>query len=672
MSKQILKSKPKTPLKAILKAIFPKQAKIFLVILSIIAFAGIISTIALNLAHKNKIYTANMSLHDKNDQIYEYAYTARIHFQSLKPLLRSKHIATVSVLKFEWSDSIKSADFSSINHSGQSIYIHTTQDIAALGDLLGKVEYEIDFTPLLFTIATYYFGILAFVFLCTLVISGILGFRHIAYALVAFGIVVRIYQYIFHKDLWLDEAMIAYSAYGIGWSELFFQALPNLQSAPFLFLVVSKFLGGIFGYGEHTLYFLPCVFGIATLILALKIAKLLFGDKTMGFLAFVVLVCGSLGLIYYSAEFKQYGIEAFCGFLLVYCYLKNLAFKRFIAISVLCFLSSHTGIFVAFACIAGYFYKTFSTPFILKAWVKNNSTHIFYSALLALLFIAYYFAYVRYQAVDGFYNYWKQWFIPLNPLELPNFFVKILPVYSGFTPFDSGNIIPLYMLVSCVGLYALWKNKRDMFVVCAGILVIYIGLSVCQIYPFGHYLGIMGGRLSLFVSVFFYIMCASGVNYLYDRFSAKWWRQSLIVCILGLALFGAYKNAQKFLPKHRHIHQTHDFITQIAKEYHESRLSDSAKCVFVYSGANLAFLYYSHIDNLTIPHKIFDKEFNEQDSNVKFGDVSCQKIWILASHYPPIDNWANLLISHAESLSESTTIEMAKTGWGSMLIRIEK
>lgn len=665
------KANPKATLKANLDAIFPKWVKIFLVILSIIASVGIISTIALNLSHKDKIYTANISLHDKNDIIYTTEYTARIHFQSLKPLLRSKHISTVSVLKFLWSENIKSADFTSINHSGQSIYhIHTTQDVAALGDYLGQIEYEIDFTPLAFSIVKYYFGIVLFVLICTLAIWGILAFRHIAYALVALGIVVRIYQYIFHKDLWPDEAMIAYSAYGISWGELFFQALPNLQSAPFLFLVVSKFLGSIFGYGEHTLYFLPCVFGIATLILALKIAKLLFGDKTIGFLAFIVLVCGSLGLIYYSAEFKQYGIEAFCGFLLVYFYLKNLEFKKFIAISVLCFLSSHTGIFVAFACIAGYFYKTFSTPFSLKSWIKNNSAFILLSVFLAMLFIVYYFVYVRYQAVDGFYDYWKQWLIPLNPLELPNFFVKILPVYSGFTPFDKGSVIPLYMLVSCIGLLWLWQNKRDIFIVCVAILAFYVGLSVCQIYPFGHG-GIIGGRLSLFMSVFFYIMCASGVNYLYDRFSVKWWRQSLIVCILGLGIFGAYKNAQKFLPEHRHIQQTHDFITKIAKEYHESRLSDSAKCVFVYSSAKPAFLYYSHIDNLTIPHKIFDKEFNEQDSNVKFGDLSCQKIWILASHYPPI-NWANLLISHAKSISQNAKVEKAKTGWGSMLIRIER
>ncbi|RDU54511.1 glycosyltransferase family 39 protein [Helicobacter sp. MIT 01-3238] len=663
------KANPKATLKTTLNAIFPKWAKISLVILSIIASVGIISAIALDLARKNKIYTANISLHDKNDIIYTTEYTARIHFQSLKPLLRSKHISTVSVLKFLWSENIKSADFTSISHSGQSIYhIRTTQDLVALGDSLGQVEYEIDFTPLLFSILKYYFGILLIICAIALIISGTLGFRHIAYALVAFGIVVRIYQYIFHKDLWLDEAAVAYSAYGIGWSELFFQALPNLQSAPFLFLVVSKFLGSIFGYGEHTLYFLPCVFGIATLILALKIAKLLFGNKTMGFLAFVVLVCGSLGLLYYSAEFKQYGIEAFCGFLLIYCYLKHLAFKKFIAISVLCFLSSHTGIFVAFACIAGYFYKTFSMPFSLKSWIKSNSTFIFLSAFLALLFIIYYFGYIRYQAVDGFYNYWKQWLIPLNPLELPNFFVKILPVYSGFTPFDCGNIIPLYMLVSCVGLYALWQNKRDMFVVCAGILVIYVGLSVCQIYPFGHG-GIIGGRLSLFMSVFFYIMCASGVNYLYDRFSAKWWRELLIVCILGLAIFGAYKNAQKFLPEHRHIQQTHDFITQIAKEYQQSKLSDSAKCVFVYSSARYAFFYYSYIDNLTIPHKIFDEKFNVKDT--KFYDFPCQKIWILASHY--WDNWEKLLIAHAKSLSKNAEIKESQSNFGSsMLIRIER
>lgn len=165
-------------------------------------------------------------------------------------------------------------------------------------------------------------------------------------------------------------------------------------------------------------------------------------------------------------------------------------------------------------------------------------------------------------------------------------------------------------------------------------------------------------------------MCASGVSYLYDRFSAKWWRELLIVCILGLALFGVYKNAQKFLPEHRHIQQTHDFITQIDREYQQSNLSDSAKCVFVYDKARYAFSYYSYIDNLTIPYKIFDEEFNEQDSNVKFGSFPCQKIWILASHY--WDNWEKLLIAHAKSLSKNAEIKEIKSFGNSMLIRIER
>ena len=435
------------------------------------------------------------------------------------------------------------------------------------------------------------------------------------------------------------------------------------------FVVLSKFLCGIFGYNELVLYFLPCVFGIFTLVLAYKIAKLLFGDNSFGLLAFVVLVCGSLGLLYYSAEFKQYSIEAFFSFLLIYFYLKNLEFKKFIVISVLCFLSSHTGVFVSFACIAGYLYKTLPLSFHLKVWIKNNTSYILFSAILAILFVLYYFIYVRYQAVVGFYAYWKPYLIPLNPLELPSFFMRILPVYNGFTPFDNSGASLIFMLVSCIGLYALWKDRRDLFIVCIGMLAIYVGLSVCQIYPFGHG-GIIGGRLSLFMSVFFYIMCASGATYLYDKISLKWCKDLCVVCLLALALFGAYKNAQKFLPEHRHIEQTHAFISQIAEEYTESKLAESNKCVFVFESAQPMFLYYSHIDNLNIPHKVFDGKFNLENFDNKFGELKCQKSWILASHYPS-GEWVDSLIAYTKSLNENAKIKTAKTGWGTILIRIE-
>lgn len=89
-----------------------------------------------------------------------------------------------------------------------------------------------------------------------------------------------------------------------------------MQSAPLL--VFSKIIGSVFNCNKYGLYLLTFICGILTLIADFKIAKILFGDNSFGILVFVVLMCGSLALLYCTTEFKQYGIEAFVGFLLFF------------------------------------------------------------------------------------------------------------------------------------------------------------------------------------------------------------------------------------------------------------------------------------------------------------------------------------------------------------------
>lgn len=412
-----------------------------------------------------------------------------------------------------------------------------------------------------------------------------------SYILLAFALFTRIYQYIFHKDLWFDEAMLAFNLFGVEFSKLFFAPLANLQSAPLLFLLFSKAIGSIFGYGEHSLYFLPFVCGIAMLFLALKIGQILFNKNSFGFFVFIVLVCGSLGLLHYTTEFKQYGIEAFVGFLLVYLYLLEVRFWKFIAVGVVCMLFSHTGIFVALSVSVGY--VRFAP---LKDIVKNNRHLIAPIAILLIIFLLYYVLYVRFQAVSDFYKDWEYWMIPHNLARFPRFFMEILPVWSGFTPFDKDFIIPIYMLISAVGLYALHSKNRPLFRICLAMLVIYVALSATHFYPFGNG-GIVGGRLSLYMSVFFYVPCAFGAEYLYARFSGKWWKIACNLAVILLIALSLYRNAQIMLKSRHHIQQTHDFITQIAQR------ATPSDCVFIYDVTKHAFLYHLYTSKQSVPYE---------------------------------------------------------------------
>ena len=160
-----------------LRAIFalPKWLKIILGVLSIIAVVGIIGTLALNQSVKGETYSANLSLHEqkvalddnKNAIDGEFSYTARIHFEKYAALLRSSSISNVKVISYAWDNSkVDSTAFKDLKHSKRNVFFNSTQDLSALGvELLGKVEYTIDFKPLLKNIAKYYFNILIFAYI---------------------------------------------------------------------------------------------------------------------------------------------------------------------------------------------------------------------------------------------------------------------------------------------------------------------------------------------------------------------------------------------------------------------------------------------------------------------------------------------------------------------------
>lgn len=80
----------------------------------------------------------------------------------------------------------------------------------------------------------------------------------------------------------------------------------------------------------------------------------------------------------------------------------------------------------------------------------------------------------------------------------------------------------------------LWYKNRDIFIV-------YIGLNIAQIYPFGHS-GIIGWRLSLYMSVFFYMPCVFGMEFIYARFRKKICGFRLTLSLFLLIILSFYRD----------------------------------------------------------------------------------------------------------------------------------
>ena len=146
------------------QAIFalPKWLKIFLCVLSVVAVSGVITAFALMSWADDKVESAQLVMLgvDKGEQKHlqdKFAYDSRLYFERLDVLLRSKVIAYIDIVSISWVAPIDKNAISEIKSQNRHIKFITSQDLSALNEQnLGKVEYKMDFNPLIWTIVRYY------------------------------------------------------------------------------------------------------------------------------------------------------------------------------------------------------------------------------------------------------------------------------------------------------------------------------------------------------------------------------------------------------------------------------------------------------------------------------------------------------------------------------------
>lgn len=490
----------------------------------------------------------------------------------------------------------------------------------------------------------------------------------------ALGVLARIYCYIWHKDLWLDEAMLAFSMYGISFRELFFAPLPFTQAAPLGFLLVSKTLGAVFGYSEWVLYLLPFVCGLGTLILAYMIGKRLFSP--FGCFVFVLLAVGNMGLLHYTTEFKQYGIEAFCSFLMIYIYIYSRLEQRskplYLSLSIIaCSLFAYTALFLGAAMYLALLIEH------RKRILGFLREHFLHFLLLGGFVALYYLLYIRYQRVDGFYEYWQSLFLPHSLSAYPAFIKDtLLGVLEGFTPLIRPQVVPVYMCMGLLGLVVAYKQARFIFTLCVCALLVWVALSILRIYPFGHS-GVIGGRLSLYMTPIFNLLCCYFLVALFGRW--KWAAVALVAGILAVTLL----RYARIYPHWHYIQQTHALTATLQAQ------ANSDDLVAIYRASKPAFMYYSFLDGYGIadtqdtkstkvsqtsrqaPYTgvrftTFDKDLAQLEQTLR--QAKSKRVYLLISHYE--EEWLQDLRTLVSRLDSSAQFIQGKGGWGSYLIVI--
>lgn len=138
----------------------PKWAKVYLKALLAFITLALIFSFALILQSKDKIYNANITLHEQNliTENDAFQYAMRLHFQNLAPLLRSKKIAKIEIENVLWNENVNQNIISDLYVEGRYLFFKSTQDFSTLKiENFGVLEYQASFNPLLKNIFKYTF-----------------------------------------------------------------------------------------------------------------------------------------------------------------------------------------------------------------------------------------------------------------------------------------------------------------------------------------------------------------------------------------------------------------------------------------------------------------------------------------------------------------------------------
>jgi hypothetical protein len=134
-----------------------------------------------------------------------------------------------------------------------------------------------------------------------------LEWRYLPWVIVAAGVLLRLARYLHDKSLWLDESFLALNLMTRSFHGLT-ETLDWNQGAPLGFLFSEKVALRLFGDSEYSLRLLPLLAGIASIFVFYAAAKPLLSRGA--FLIALLLFATLEPFIYYSAELKQYELDA--------------------------------------------------------------------------------------------------------------------------------------------------------------------------------------------------------------------------------------------------------------------------------------------------------------------------------------------------------------------------
>ena len=406
------------------------------------------------------------------------------------------------------------------------------------------------------------------------------------------GFALRLRQYFFNRSLWLDEAFIAVAIRDGTWKEACIPPLEYSHVVPLLFCALSKLVITVLGPQDYIFRLVPLFFGCASLVLFYYLARFLFHARLGPILLSVFLFSCSPTLLYYSNEFKPYGVDVFASVVCLWCW--SLWRERptspvvrwllpFIGAFVVWF--SFPAVFVlAGMGVAMYWNRRCNHGRVSLVWLGVCG------AIWSLSFLTGYLLLIRPSMneepirafLTGFWSESEQAFAPFHPWAFVLWFGEKLACLcrGGYGIPLSSWVLGVWLLIGVYRAVVLYHSFAVIFGVT---LFSVLAASLCRAYPFQ-------GRMILFLHPFFIILMAMGiegvaagsVRLLRCPPLARWFFGVLGISVAFLFLMAARPLFNHPLPSQE--------IRAVLREVQKRRQEGEA--VYVYFWSEPAFRFY--------------------------------------------------------------------------------
>jgi len=465
-------------------------------------------------------------------------------------------------------------------------------------------------------------------------------------ALVAAGIVLRLWQFAGRSALWTDEATLANNIVSRPVGRLLLQPLGHNQIAPPGFLLMEKAAVSILGANELALRAFPLVCSIIALFLLWRLAARLVSASAVP-LAIAPFALAP-PLIFFATEAKQYSSDVAIALALLLIALElgegELTRRRATLAAfagVLAVWMSQPAVIV----LAGNGAAMLLHAFQAREQEKRVRIVAVVSAwgVSAGAVIAVSLQHLAPAAQRYMYTFWDSGFWPIAPSQLSSWTWPLLRSSSLLagqlalpTSVGAGGVV-----LAIVGTVALWRrDSREAMLLVAPVLVA-LGASAAHLYPFAE-------RLSLFLIAPILLLSAAGL----DAIAVAIPRARHATAVRAIAALVLLAMGARALRASQPVYRPEEITPAIAYLRSAARPSDA---LYVYYGAVPAFHFYKSIE--TIPGSTTLGECHREDLRAYLSELDRYRgrarTWVLFAHELPRLHERELMLHYLDAIGSA-------------------